>query len=114
MLEFFINKHFKKKEESVHRNCLKEDYKTANKYRIAIPHFWCLEYYEGDKKMTVDIDFRDVKLYLSTKLITCWDVPFEKEVITYEDKKRIIRNIADELIKINEPGRVILEELNCE
>lgn len=80
-------------------------------YRIAIPHFWCLEYYEGDKKMTVDIDFRDVKLYLNTKLITCWDVPFEKEAITNEDKKRIIRNIADELIKINESGRVILEDM---
>lgn len=83
----------------------------ANAYKIAIPHFWCLEYYEGVKKMTVDIDFRDVNLYLNTKLITCWDAPFEKETITNEDKKRIIKNIADELIKINEPGRVILEDM---
>ncbi len=81
------------------------------KYEIAIPHFWCLEYYEGGKKMTVDIDFRDIKIYLSTKLISCWDEPFEKEVITDEEKKRIIRNIADELIKINEPGRIVLQDM---
>ena len=81
-----------------------------NTCRIKIPHFWCLEYYEGNKKMTVDIDSRDPVNYLNTKLIKCWDEPYEKEIITLEEKKRIIKNIADELKKISKPGSVILED----
>jgi len=82
----------------------------VNTYRIEIPHFWCLVYYEGDKKMTVDIDFREETKYLNTKLISCWDEPFEKEVITSEEKKRIIINIAYELVKRN-AGRIVLQDM---
>lgn len=60
--------------------------KMTEAYRIAIPHFWCLEYYEGNKKMTVDIDFRDEKYYLNTKLISSWEAPFENEIITNDEK----------------------------
>ena len=65
----------------------------GNTCRIKIPHFWCLEYYEGDKKMTVDIDFRDPVLYLNTKLITRWDEPFEKETITGKEFMKIFREL---------------------
>ena len=81
------------------------------KYRITIPHFWCLEYYEGDKKMTVDIDFRDEKYYLSTRLISCWDAPFENEIITNKEKKRILKNIAKELKKGFKPERIVLQDI---
>ena len=83
----------------------------GNTCRIKIPHFWCLEYYEGDKKMTVDIDFRDPVLYLNTKLITRWDEPFEKETITDEEKKRIVRNIKDELEVLDNYRKIVLEDV---
>ena len=93
------------------QNCFKDDYKMGNTCRIKIPHFWCLEYYEGDKKMTVDIDFRDPVLYLNTKLITRWDEPFEKETITDEEKKRIIRNIKYELKLLDNCLEIVLEDV---
>ena len=83
----------------------------GNTCRIKIPHFWCLEYYEGDKKMTVEIDFRDPVLYLNTKLITRWDEPFEKETITDEEKKRIIRNIKYELKLLDNCLEIVLEDV---
>ena len=83
----------------------------GNTCRIKFPLFWCLEYYEGDKKMTVDIDFRDPVLYLNTKLITRWDEPFEKETITDEEKKRIVRNIKDELEVLDNYRKIVLEDV---
>ena len=61
--------------------------------------------------MTVDIDFRDPVLYLNTKLITRWDEPFEKETITDEEKKRIIRNIKYELKLLDNCLEIVLEDV---
>ena len=61
--------------------------------------------------MTVDIDFRDPVLYLNTKLITRWDEPFEKETITDEEKKRIVRNIKDELEVLDNYRKIVLEDV---
>lgn len=83
----------------------------TNAYRIAIPHFWCLEYYEGNKKMTVDIDFRDPIICLNAKLISCWDAPFENEIITDDEKRRIIKNITNELKKRFTPETIVLQDI---
>ena len=36
----------------------------AEECRIEITHFYCFEYYEGEKKMVVELDFRDKVLHL--------------------------------------------------
>ena len=61
--------------------------------------------------MTVDIDFRDPVLYLNTKLITRQDEPLEKETITDEEKKRIIRNIKYELKLLDNCLEIVLEDV---
>ncbi len=34
-----------------------------SEYRIEVPHFYCLEYYEEEKKMIVEMDFREDYFY---------------------------------------------------
>lgn len=62
--------------------------------------------------MTLDIDFQDEKYYLSTKLISCWDAPFENVIITNKQKKRILKNIAKELKMGFNPERIILQDID--
>ena len=42
-------------------------------YSIDVPHFYCLEYCEADKRMIVEMDFREDIYMLSTELITHWE-----------------------------------------
>lgn len=79
-------------------------------FEIHIPHFYCLEYTEGSRKMKVDIDFRDTILYLCSDLIDHWESPHEKERITVEDRLRIARNIYEYLLAYMGPNRVQWEE----
>lgn len=67
-------------------------------YHITIPHFYCLEYYEENKKMILDIDFREPTIYLEPCLVKNWEPPFDNEVIHIKEKRRIIHNIYDYLI----------------
>ena len=78
-------------------------------YRIEIPHFYCLDYYEANRIMRLDIDFRDPIIYLSIDLIEKWLPPNEDIVITQVDKDRILKNIYCELIKNNSRERIVLE-----
>lgn len=80
-----------------------------NSYEIKIPHFYYLEYCEDNKIMRLDIDFRDPVIYLNTELIKSWLPPFEDVQITLEDKKRILKNIYNELLKNNSRDRIVLE-----
>jgi hypothetical protein len=81
-------------------------------YYIKIPHFYSFEYYEGDKKMVIELDFRDQYLYLTPTLITKWQEPYENLNISFEDKLRILHSIQECLInegwKIEEV--IIVEE----
>lgn len=69
-----------------------------NTYEISIPHFYCLEYCEHNKKMFIEIDFRETFIDLDPSLIKHWEPPFEKEVISDEDKKRILINLYNYFI----------------
>ena len=40
---------------------------------IKVPHFYSFEYFEGDKKMVIELDFRDRILYLTPTMITKWE-----------------------------------------
>lgn len=79
-------------------------------YKIEVPHFYCLEYYEDMRKMTIEIDFREEKIFLSANMIEKWEKPYDKEIIGKADKKRIINNIYDCLLKNNSVERICLEE----
>ena len=68
-------------------------------YDISIPHFYCLEYREGGRVMLFEIDFRDPVIYLDETLITAWEAPFSAEIISSEEKKRILTNVYDYLAR---------------
>ena len=67
-------------------------------YKIEIPHFYCLDYYEGNKIMKIDIDFRDPIIYLNIGLITNWLSPNENVEVTKWDKERILKNSVNILV----------------
>ena len=39
------------------------------KISIDIPHFYCLEYKEDEKRLIVEIDFREPEIWISKSLI---------------------------------------------
>lgn len=81
-------------------------------YYIKIPHFYSFEYYEGDKKMVIELDFRDQYLYLTPILITKWQEPYQNLDITCKDKMNILHNIRECLVDAGwKPEEVIIEEL---
>ena len=79
-------------------------------HSISIPHFYCLEYKEDNRTMVLDIDFRDPVIYLNSALITHWAPPDDGVAVLDGEKKRILMNIYNELLKRNSPGRIVLEE----
>lgn len=80
-------------------------------YYIKIPHFYSFEYYEGEKKMVIELDFRDQYLYLTPTLITKWQEPYENLDISGKDKPKILHNIKECLINAGwKPDEVIIVE----
>lgn len=67
--------------------------------KISIPHFYCLEYREGGKKLIVDIDFREPKIFLGKGLIKAWAPPYQEEKISKKKKEEIYRNIKKYLLE---------------
>lgn len=80
-----------------------------HKYQIKIPHFYCLEYLEDNKIMTLDIDFRDPIIYLNTSLITKWNQPQQNDPIDNQNKVEIINNIYEYLVNIRGFKNIQLE-----
>lgn len=79
---------------------------------IEIPHFYCFEYYEGDKKMIVEMDFRDPVYYLSPQMIEHWEKPYEDVEITMEDKRRILQNVRQYLLlRGKDPENIVMEDM---
>lgn len=79
-------------------------------YQIDVPHFYCLEYYEGDKKMIVEMDFREDYFLLNPQLITHWERPYENIHINMDEKKRILLNIRDFLLTKTIPSHIIMKD----
>ncbi|HIV53843.1 MAG TPA: hypothetical protein H9748_10330 [Candidatus Mediterraneibacter norwichensis] len=79
-----------------------------NKFKINIPHFYYLEYVENEKKMYLDIDFRESRILIGKSLIKKWESPYEHIEITEEDRNRIYFNIKNYLLK-RYPQEDILE-----
>lgn len=79
------------------------------KYEIRIPHYYCLEYIEDDKKMTLDIDFRDTIIYLSTDLIGKWDSTHSDEIVSKQKKEEILKSINEYLINVRGFTNIKLE-----
>ena len=63
-------------------------------YTVNIPHFYSLEYIEGDHKMTVEIDLRDTMPALYFNEIKNWGPPHQNENLTPEKKEQILENIV--------------------
>lgn len=80
-------------------------------YSIKVPHFYCLEYCESDKKMIVEMDFREVYFFLTPRLITHWEKPYDDIKIDIEEKKRILLNIRQFLLTKTTPSHIIMEDL---
>lgn len=80
-----------------------------NNYKIDIPHFYCLEYIEGEKKIILDIDFRDPVRYLNKSLIEKWEPPYDNDIICGAEKERIINNIYNYLVNKRGFNDVVLE-----
>ena len=80
-------------------------------YKIDIPHFYCLEYCEGEKKMFVEMDFRESTFVLMPSLITHWEKPYESIKIDIREKKRILQNIREFLLIDAQPCRIIMKDM---
>lgn len=68
-------------------------------YEISIPHFYCLEYQEGERLLRLEIDFRDQVVVLDKSLVTGWEAPHAKELISMAEKARVLSNIRDYLVR---------------
>lgn len=79
---------------------------------IEIPHFYCMEYYEGNRKMVIEMDFRDPIYRLNPRMIEHWEPPYYDAEITEKDKSRILQNIRQFLLsRGTEPGTIIMEDM---
>lgn len=92
------------------RKILTGNRQSKKEWYIKTPHFYCLEYNEGEKKLIVDLDMRDRVHYLHPRLIGHWEKPYEDVEITVEDKGRILQNIRQFfLLEGADPGNIIVE-----
>ncbi|WP_033168129.1 hypothetical protein [Clostridium sp. KNHs205] len=80
------------------------------KYKIEVPHFYCLEYFDEGKKMKVEMDFRESYFVLSNKIITKWEPPHDNEIIDENKKKEILKNIYEFLLTKTIPSNIKMEE----
>ncbi|HWR29519.1 MAG TPA: hypothetical protein VN631_06765 [Negativicutes bacterium] len=68
-------------------------------FEISIPHFYSLEYREAGRLLTLDIDFRDPVIYLDDALVLTWAPPYAAEPIGDSERRRILDNVYDYLVK---------------
>ena len=69
-------------------------------YKVDIPHYYCIEYSEGDHLMKIEIDVRDPIPYLDIAEVKAWALPYEKELLTKEKRQQILDNVYDYLTRI--------------
>lgn len=73
--------------------------KKRNYYKVIIEHFYRVKYIEDCKSMSIEIDLREPYFEFSLDIITHWDPPYEKEIITDKAKRIILQNLIDYLTK---------------
>ena len=78
------------------------------KISIDIPHFYCLEYKEDEKRLIVEIDFREPEIWIRKSLIQRCEPPIQSVRITEQEKEEIYTNIKQFLLE-RYPARAILE-----
>lgn len=61
----------------------------CEKIKISIPHFYCLEYIDGDKKLILDIDFRESKILIGKTLTKRWEPPYNDIEISENQHEEI-------------------------
>ena len=83
----------------------------AEDFKISITHCYCLEYYEVEKKMMIELDFREPYYILAPELINHWEKPYENIEIDPEKKQRILRNIREYLLTRTIPSRIIMKDI---
>ena len=87
-----------------------EECNNSQKYSIKIPHFYCLEYYEGEK-MVIEMDFRENYFLLEPKLITYWEKPYEDIIVDTGKKREILQNIREFLLTKTTPSNIFMQDL---
>ena len=75
-------------------------------YKIEVPHFYCLEYYEVEKKMIIEMDFRESYFILKKNIITHWEPPYQNEIISDEKKREILNNVYEFLLTKTIPSNI--------
>ena len=55
-------------------------------YEIRIPHFYCLAYREANRKMLLEIDFRDSVIYMDDILTMTWEEEQQKQLKEKDQK----------------------------
>jgi hypothetical protein len=73
-------------------------------------HSFELTYVEGKKYMQLGIDLREPVIYIDEGVLSNWRPPFENEIISKEEKVKILKNIYKYLLRYNSSRRVILND----
>lgn len=63
-------------------------------YKVEVVSTFELGYREGEREMSIDIDFRDPSPVLYASVITQWRYPYEAESISPASRQRIIERIS--------------------
>ena len=66
---------------------------------------------QDDKKLIVEMDFREGYFVLSPQLITHWEKPYENIDIGIDEKKRILFNIREFLLTKTIPSNIVMKDI---
>lgn len=69
-----------------------------------------MEYIEGDKKMIIEMDFRESRFVLNKTLISNWEAPYQNEKISEKKKEEILNNIYEFLLSKTVPSNIIMQK----
>jgi hypothetical protein len=66
-------------------------------YHISAPHIYQLEYCEGSRRLLFECDLRDYWVAVYANQFLEWEPPHASEIVTDEDRARIVQRICDYL-----------------
>lgn len=70
-------------------------------YKVKLHGRSAIEYIEGDRHVVIGAEMLsgDVDMLLYSSDLLCWDPPFQEDMLTDEDRRRIMNNITSDLEK---------------